>query len=162
MKKTWLFSLVLLFILGACTTAEYSVNESGYTDHVTVVVKDFRTLGFVTVVATETHTSGPMGFSRRVEGSNITYEALLKEAAKLQADDIVNVKVDVACSYTKTAFDWLIGWTRVYTYTGTALAIRYADKQVEISMPDAHLSGLPKEAEESSASKSVKLYRPKD
>ena len=127
----------------ACTSNSFSANVAGAADHSTVVVKDFTSLGIVTVRATEVHHSGPLGFRRQVEGSKITFSDLMQEAARLEADDIINVRIDMHTSYTKGAFDWITGWTRTYTYTGTALAIKYTD-MLEATVADPQLSGLPR------------------
>jgi uncharacterized protein YbjQ (UPF0145 family) len=144
--------------LAACKTTDYTGNVSGASDHAAIAVKDFVTLGIVTVQATEIHHSGPFGLSKKVEGSKITYADLMQEAAKLEADDIINVRIDMHSNYTKGAFDWLIGWTRIYIHTGTALAIKYTDK-LDSKIPDSQLSGLPKNPEPSSAVTNTKSKR---
>ena len=136
--------------LTACTTTDYTANMTGASDYATVVVKDFVTLGIVTVQVTEIHHSSPFGFKKSIEGSKITYADLMQEAAKLEADDIINVRIDVNSNYTKSTFDWLIGWTRVYTYTGTALAIKYTDK-LDSKDPDPQLKSIPKAPESTGA-----------
>ena len=148
MKKPVLMVIVLAFT--ACTTNNFSANVAGSADHSTVVVKDFTTLGIVTVHATEIHYSSPFGINRRIEGSTITFADLMQEAARLEADDIINVRIDMHTSYTRGAFDWVTGWTRTFTYTGTALAIRYTDR-LEASVADPQLSGLPNSPQETGA-----------
>ena len=145
----------LLFVLTAialasCTTNDFTANVAGLSDYSTVVVKDFVTLGIVTVHAVEIHYSGPLGFVKSVEGSKITYSDLMEEAAKLEADDIINVRIDMNANYIKGAFDWITGWTRTYTYTGTALAIRYIDKP-DANQGDPQLRGLPRAPEKTPA-----------
>lgn len=151
--KKWLLGVVAgVLTLAACTTANYSSNVAGAADYAAIAVKDFVTLGIVTVKTTETHYCSPFGFVRRIEGSKITFADLMQEAAKLEADDIINVRVDVNASYTKGAFDWLVGWSRTYTHTGTALAIKYTDK-LDSDTTDSHLSSIPKMPEPSGAVK---------
>lgn len=148
MKKL-IFMVLTALALAGCTTTDYSTNLSGVSDYATVVVKDFITLGIVTVQTTETHHSSPFGFKKRVEGSKITFAALMQEAAKLEADDIINIRVDMHANYTKGFFDWLTGWSRTYTHTGTALAIKYTEKLDAAAEPQ--LSGVPKMPESSPA-----------
>jgi uncharacterized protein YbjQ (UPF0145 family) len=152
MKKSSLLALALLVmaILAGCTTTDYTANMTGVSDYTTVVVKDFIAVGIVTVQTLETHNAGPLGFVKNVTGSKVTYGNLMQEAAKLEADDIINVRIDINSNYKKTAFDWLIGWTRTYTYTGTALAIKYTDK-LDTKNADPQLGGLPKAPEATSA-----------
>jgi uncharacterized protein YbjQ (UPF0145 family) len=147
-KLSYAITLMVVSLLTACTTTDYTANMAGVSDHATVAVKDFVTLGLVTVQSTEIHHSSPFGVSKRIEGSKITFAELLHEAARLEADDVINIRIDIHTNFTKTAFDWLTGWTRVYTYTGTALAIRYPDK-LDSKDVDPQLRGIPKEPEES-------------
>ena len=150
--------IMAVLTLTACTTTDYTANATGAADYATIVVKDFVTLGIVTVQATEIHHSSPFGFVKRVEGKKITYADLMQEAAKLEADDIINVRIDVNSNYKRSAFDWLIGWTRIYTHTGTALAIKYTDK-LDSKNPDPQLYGIPSAPEASRAVKTTKTGR---
>ena len=151
MRKSGIILLALLIcVMAACTTNNFSASLSGASDFSTVAVKDFISLGIVTTQSTEIHYSSPLGFVKSVEGSKITFSDLLYEAVKLEADDIINVRIDMNASYTKSAFDWLTGWTRTYTYTGTALAIKYTSS-VETGAADPQLSGLPRIPEHTGA-----------
>jgi len=147
--------IMAVLTLAACTTTDYSANMSGASDYAAIAVKDFVTLGIVTVQTTEIHYSSPFGFKKRIEGAKVTFANLMQEAAKLEADDIINVRIDTNANYTKGAFDWLFGWSRTYTHTGTALAIKYTDK-VDTSISEPQLNGIPKAPE---ASKAVKTSR---
>jgi hypothetical protein len=157
-KPVFVVLLVTAVLFSGCTSNNYTANVSGTSDHSTVAVKDFVSLGIITVRAQEIHYSGPFGFSKRVEGSKITFGDLMQEAAKLEADDIINVRIDMNPNYTKPAFDWLTGWTRTYTYTGTALAIKYTEK-LETQTIDPQLGGLPKVPEQTGAVKRNKEGR---
>jgi uncharacterized protein YbjQ (UPF0145 family) len=159
MKKAVLSIIIMaIFALAACKSTDYTANVSGASDHAAIAVKDFVTLGIVTVRTTEIHHSGPFGVKKSVEGSKITYADLMQEAAKLEADDIINIRIDMHANYTKGAFDWLTGWTRVYTHTGTALAIKYTDK-LDNKIPDSQLSGIPKAPEPTSAVNAAKSLK---
>jgi uncharacterized protein YbjQ (UPF0145 family) len=152
LKVNILKSLMVAAImsLAACTTTDYSANMSGVSDYAAIAVKDFVTLGIVTVQTTEIHYSSAFGFKKRIEGSKVTFADLMQEAAKLEADDIINVRIDTNANYIKGAFDWLSGWSRTYTHTGTALAIKYTDK-VDAAINESQLSGIPKSPESSRA-----------
>jgi hypothetical protein len=150
--------LVTAVLFSGCTSNNYTANISGASDYSTVAVKDFVSLGIITVRAREIHYSGPFGFSKSVEGSKITFADLMQEAAKLEADDIINVRIDMNSNYTKSAFDWMTGWTRTYTYTGTALAIKYTEKLVT-QTGDPQLGGLPKVPESTGAVKKTREGR---
>jgi hypothetical protein len=156
MKKITLLSLIVLVIgLASCTSNNYTASLAGVADNSTITVKDFVTLGIITVHSTEIHQSSPFGMVRSVYGSKITFADLMQEAAKLEADDIINVRIDMNTSYSKTAFDWITGWTRTYSYTGTALAIKYTEK-IDSEIADPQLSPLPKTPETSGAVKKTK------
>ena len=128
--------IILLLILAGCTSVHYSEPLAGRYIRVTVAPKGFIIIGAVSASSTETHHSSPFGFTKSVEGSKITYVDLIQEAAKLEADDIIDVKIDINSNYKKGAFDWMTGWTRTYTYTGTALAIKYVSDDYAPDPPD--------------------------
>ena len=156
MRKAVVIMIILaVYMLTACTTNNYSASLAGTSDNATVAVKDYTTLGIITVQSTEIHHAGFLGFSKSVTGSKITFADLLQEAVRLEADDIINVRIDMNTNYTKRSTDWLTGWTRTFTYTGTALAIKYTEK-VDTGMGDAQLSGLPRIPETSKAVKTTR------
>jgi hypothetical protein len=150
MKNSNFFVIMAVFALAACTTTDYTANITGASDYATVAVKDFVTLGIVTVHATEIHHASPFGIIKRIEGSKVTYSDLMQEAAKLEADDIINVRIDMNANYTKGVFDWVTGWSRTFNHTGTALAIKYTEKLASEHV-DPQLSGIPKSPEKSGA-----------
>ena len=152
MKKAVIIFMVLAaVVLASCVSNDYTASLAGVSEYSTLAVKDFTTLGIITVSSTEIHSSGPFGFTKSVEGSKITFADLMQEAAKLEADDVINVRIDMNSNYTKRAF----GWTRTYTYTATALAIKYTDK-VDVMPGERYLSGLPKIPETTGAVKTTK------
>ena len=156
MKKLIFAVLVLVattFL--ACTTNNFSANLTGASDYSTVAVKDFTSLGIITVQTQEIHSSGPFGFVKSIEGAKITFTDLMQEAARLEADDIINVRIDVNANYVKSAGDFFTGWTRTYTYTGTALAVKYTDK-LDTQQSDPQLGGLPKTPEATGAVKTTR------
>jgi len=113
--------------LGGCTLVDYTAPMAGKYDNATVIVKNFDLIDTVTVRTTERHTMGPLGIKRTVEGAKVTYSDLINEAAKLRADDIINVRIDMQTNGKTTIVDWLKGWERIFFYTGQALAIKYID-----------------------------------
>ena len=158
MKKLLYVGLILtIAALGACvsTNNDYTANLVGASDYSTVAVKDFKSLGIITVYAQEIHYSGPLGIKKSVEGSKITFADLMQEAAKLEADDIINIRIDMNTNYSKSSSAWLTGWTKTYTYTATALAIKYTEK-LQTETGDSQLSGLPKIPEQTKAVKTTK------
>jgi len=110
-----------------CVLVDYTVPMAGKYDRAGVVVKNFIMIGTVTVQATEKHTISPLGISRKVEGAKVTYSDLMRKAAALNADDIINVRIDMRTTGKTTIAEWLNGWERTFFYTGRALAIKYVD-----------------------------------
>jgi hypothetical protein len=85
---------------------------SGVSANVPLAVKDFESQGIIFVYSQEI-----IDNMKNVTGSKITYEMLMKEAKKLDADDIINVRVDVKRTINVDHV--------VFDYTGIALAIKY-------------------------------------
>ena len=137
MKKL-IFLVLVAIALVSCRTVDYSYNATGVADNVTLVVKDFIPLGIVTVRAREVH--WVRGFRQVLIGSKITYSDLMQEAAKLEADDIINIRVDTTADFTRKKGTL---WTRTYDYTGTALAIKYTGK-LDTDVSDPQFSTVPK------------------
>ena len=111
--------IILLLVLAGCTSVQYSEPLAGRYIRVTVPPKSFIIIGAVSARSTETHTVN--WIIKKVEGAKIGYTDLVLEAAKLGADDIVDVRIDVnIIKGTNSNKD-------VYIYTGTALAIKYVN-----------------------------------
>jgi uncharacterized protein YbjQ (UPF0145 family) len=127
MKKAVLFFAVLTaLVLAGCSTTQFSNELAGRTDYVNMAVKDFEGLGIIFVQSVEEFSAGPLGFNKAHTGSQITYADLLTKAAELGADDIANIRIDINTDHVKNNFaDFFRGYKITYTYTGTALAIKY-------------------------------------
>jgi uncharacterized protein YbjQ (UPF0145 family) len=79
--------------------------------------KDFTSLGMVFVSSTQVvNAKGEI-----LEGSIVTYEMLLREAQKLGADDIVNLRMDITRKQVRRG----TGRATEVTYTASVLAIKY-------------------------------------
>ena len=98
---------------------------AGMYDNTSILVKNFILVDTVTVHTTEKHTISPLGIKRTVEGAKVTYSDLMREAAKVKADDIINIRIDMKTTGKTTIADWLKGWERTFFYTGQALAVKY-------------------------------------
>jgi LEA14-like dessication related protein len=128
------FFLIVLPVstaLSGCTLVDYTVPIAGMYDSASVVVKNFILVDTITVHAEEKHTISPFGIKRTVEGAKVTYSDLILEAAKVNADDIINVRIDMQTTGKTTIADWVKGWERTFIYTGQALAIKYTDNKNE-------------------------------
>jgi hypothetical protein len=118
--------------LAGCASTNFTASLSGRYVTATVKPKNFIVVGYISIQSTETHTIGPFGLVKRIKGSKIHYTDLMQEAVLLEADDIVDVRIEMNTNGKTGPFDWLKGWERVFTYTGNALAVKYVDKDVEI------------------------------
>lgn len=130
MKKIFmlLISLLCLCTIG-CATAEKSTkstfesNESGTYNNISIPVKDFIVKGPIYVESIVTISNGEKN------GSEITAYMLMKEAEKLDADDVVNVKIDKVENINKEVSRKRnmkkVTKTKTITYKATALAIKY-------------------------------------
>jgi hypothetical protein len=125
-KAGIVLAVMVLIVLAGCSTTQFSNELAGRTDYVNMAVKDFEGLGIIFVESVEEYTAGPFGFNKTHTGSKITYADLLTKAAGLGADDIANIRIDITTDHVKNNFvDFFRGYKRSYTYTGTALAIKY-------------------------------------
>ena len=133
-NKVGINIFVLLLVLTAfsgCTLVDYTVPIAGMYDRAGVVEKNFILIDTITVHAEEKHTISPFGIKRTVEGAKVTYSDLMLEAAKVNADDVINVRIDMQTTGETTFVDWVKGWERTFFYTGQALAIKYTDNKNE-------------------------------
>jgi uncharacterized protein YbjQ (UPF0145 family) len=120
------FVIMVLSVLAGCSTTQFSNELAGRTDYVNMAVKDFEGLGIIFVESVEEFTAGPFGFQKTHTGSKITYADMMTKAAELGADDIANIRIDINTDHIKNNFvDFFRGYKITYTYTGTALAIKY-------------------------------------
>lgn len=132
-------TLVAVMSLCACSSATkkggsrtYTSTEAGKISTAQIAVKDYDVKGMIFV---ESKVTTDIAGARN--GSGITYEMLMKEADKLGADDVINVRIDVVESdkhndvYNKnqvTGDETFVGrelTSREYVYKASALAIKY-------------------------------------
>ena len=117
--------ILISFIATSCATSvpviNYTYPHDGKANNANIVVKDYEPLGIIFVKSTEVVDGGG-----NHTGSKITYEMLMKEAQKLDAHDVINIRIDVnqieEIVKDKNGYDV----TRTtYNYTASALAIKY-------------------------------------
>jgi hypothetical protein len=123
------FLTVLPVFATGCISVNYTEPLDGRYVRASVGVKDFEVIGIVLIESVELHKAGPFGFVKTVEGEKVNYSDLMIEAALLEADDIIDVRIDKNAGKPTTFAEWMTGWERTFTYTGKALAIRYVDKK---------------------------------
>ena len=114
-----------VFLMTACTTVDLATNRTGWSDYAETAVKDFEPVGIVRVTSKETFKVAPFGFLKSKIGSKVTYDMLISEAVKLNADDIINVRIDTIDKNSTHPFAFITGSKKEVEYIGTALAIKY-------------------------------------
>ncbi|WP_413854207.1 hypothetical protein [Candidatus Ruminimicrobium bovinum] len=106
---------------------KYANYESGTYNEAAIPVKDYITKGIIFVESKVT-----IDVNGEKTGSEITNEMLMREAAKLDADDVINVKIDkieahkIVDSYDKDGDFVKRRYKQLnYIYKATGLAIKY-------------------------------------
>ncbi|MCL2044067.1 MAG: hypothetical protein FWG89_08010 [Treponema sp.] len=125
-KLFFVFTLIIItgmvFVTTGCVSTETAgvrfFNYGDFGEQVRTPAKDFETVGLVFADAEFEVSSRGRG---SVDGQIFTYQALLKEAQRLNADAIINVIIDRRVMTSSSTQ----GSTRTETFYGSALAIRY-------------------------------------
>ena len=133
---------LVCIVFASCTTVIATreiVTLNGKIEQIQLIEKDFIVVGMIFLTSSAIIDSN----GSIVEGSPITYEMLLKEAQKLGADDIANLRIDEIQKNTeyqklkRQPIDYhhsiivasqRITAKREITYNATALAIKYVNK----------------------------------
>ena len=115
-----LASCICNLFLISCATPRI-VKSFGEVSQVPLEKKDFIAMGVIYVQSSATLDVNGMV----INGSKVTFEMLLKEAEKIGADDIVNLRVDEIVTPPSYGS---IGYASRVTYKATALAIKYLAK----------------------------------
>jgi uncharacterized protein YbjQ (UPF0145 family) len=121
---TAFIGIALVLVLSSCyTTLNRNVDywyvlTGTHNDASLVTMKDYETVGIVIVKSTEEVDN--MG---NHTGSQITYEMIMTEAKRLNADDIINIRVDTNHKEHFSKDGELEKIT--FNYTATGLAIKY-------------------------------------
>ena len=118
------FVFLSCMVLPDVKDSNYHYPIDGHTNNAAIAVKDYTSLGIIFVKSSET-----IDGNGNHTGSKITFEMLMQEAQKLNADDIINVKIDVnpirEIVSTDKQSETITKTT--YNYTATALAIKYTN-----------------------------------
>ena len=140
MKKMAFCVLVCIAMAGCATitATREEVTSKGTIEQITLKEKNFTVIGTIFLTSSATID----GNGSIIDGSPVTYEMLMKEAKKLEADDIANLRIDTIQKNTEiqtlkqeraeygerisTASQRIIA-QRVVTYNAVALAIKYID-----------------------------------
>jgi len=124
----FLFTAVFMLLTACRSTINFSAPLSGRYSQVRLPEKNFIILGHVSATSMEIHTIKPFGIVKKVEGRKLTHNDLVIKAAELDADDIINVTIDIKTNGKTGFIYWLKGWERIFYYSGYAVAIKYIDE----------------------------------
>ena len=136
--------LTVLALFAGCRTYDLTTNKVGWSNYADVSVKDFDVCGIVNLESQVVYEFGPLGFKKSYKGSVIVWSDLMAEAAKLGADDVINVRIEETnYNYRITSSGWFeeenkriynpgfieffTGYSTTWKYKATALAIKYTD-----------------------------------
>lgn len=114
--------VVSFFSLVSCssTSQESTISHSdGIINNSILAVKDYDIVGPIRATAERNFD----GF--KWSGNKITYDMLLKRAHEMDADDVINIKIDTIIKTTKTSQDNKDIVKKSYNYTANGLAIKY-------------------------------------
>jgi uncharacterized protein YbjQ (UPF0145 family) len=130
MKRAIVSVLALaVLVLAGCRTTDLTTNKVGWSYYSDIAVKDYDVLGIIKVESEEVYHKGPLGFTKSLKGSRIVWSDLMAEAAKLDADDVINIRIETTDQNYRRW--WLVeffaGYTLTYHYKAVGLAIKYTD-----------------------------------
>ena len=127
--KKFLFIIAVLALFAGCRSYDLTTNKVGWSNYADISVKDFTVMGIITVESQEVFTYGPLGFQKDFQGSRIVWSDLMAEAAKLGADDIINVRIEETNVNNRKPriIEFFTGYTTTWKYKATALAVKYTD-----------------------------------
>ena len=122
--KKLLYSLgitvALLSIMSCSSTYEESTIRfsDGTVNNTIIAIKDYDIIGPIRA------TSERQFNGSEWSGNKITYDMLLQKAHDIDADDVINVKIDTVIKTTKNSNEVI---KKTYTYIANGLAIKYTD-----------------------------------
>ena len=131
MKKVFAGVLVLavLLMVSSCITYDMTNNKVGWSNNADISVKDFDVVGIIRLESQEVSEYSPFGIFRGYKGSRIVWSDLMEEAARMGADDVINVRIEMTNQNKRIPgiFEFFVGYTNTWKYKATALAIKYTD-----------------------------------
>ena len=131
MKKYLVIFVVLaaLTMIAGCKTYDLTTNRVGWSSYADIAVKDYTIMGIITLESQLSHTYSPFGLRKSYTGSNILWSDLMAQAARMGADDIINVRIEQINQGTRIprALEFITGYTITWKYRATALAIKYEE-----------------------------------
>ena len=127
--KKFLFVITAIVIFAGCRSYDLTINKVGWSNYSDISVKDFTVLGIITIESQEVFTYGPLGLQKDYRGSRIVWSDLMAEAAKLGAEDVINVRIEETNLNNRKPriIEFLIGYTTSWKYKATALAVKYTE-----------------------------------
>lgn len=133
MKKALLVVCALAvsaIALTSCVSTHYESQATGDTLKMeALAVKDYDIIAPVTVTATTTEKVSMFMIHQSKTGSDVIYPSLLDAAQKVGGQDVINVRI-AKKQDSEIALGGVLGKEITYTYTATALAIKYNNKNI--------------------------------
>ncbi len=136
MKKLLLVlcaTVALCIGMASCSSVNTVTAKQGWANYSEITIKDFDTVGIVSVETEWVEKVGFLHLTTDTSGSKVTYNALMQKAAELGADDVINVRIDQTKEGKTGIIEKILGGTTTTKYMGTALAIKYKDATPEVN-----------------------------
>jgi hypothetical protein len=134
MKRAFVILLLTVAIFcNGCATTTKQQSQGSVSNVNNLVVKDYEVKGIIYLTSTAIERTDTKGNIEIISGSHITYEALMKKAQELGADDIMNLRIDKKTEPSKSNGNRGVGNNKEAVYTATALAVKYT-KAVPVSV----------------------------
>jgi ABC-type cobalt transport system substrate-binding protein len=116
-------AISLLTIMSCSSTYEESIftSSDGTTNNTIVAVKDYEIVAPIRVTAEKVFNGSEWS------GNEITYDLLLQKAYEMEADDVINIKIDTSIKTTKITENNNEVIKKTYNYIANGLAIKYTD-----------------------------------
>jgi hypothetical protein len=146
MKKVIVSLLILsVLFLAGCKTTDLTTNKVGWSSYADISVKDYEVLGIVTLESQEVFEASPFFINKSLKGSRIVWSDLIAEAAKLGADDVINIRIETTDRNRRVPrfVEFFTGYTYTYYYKASGLAIKYTNAVERAQSGKASTLNLP-------------------
>ena len=122
-------AVAALTAISGCKSFDLTTNKVGWSNYADISVKDFTVAGIINLESQEVFTYGPFRFQKSIRGSRIVWSDLMDEAARLGADDIINVRIEETNQNERRPgiIEFFSGYSVTWKYKATALAIIYTE-----------------------------------
>jgi hypothetical protein len=130
MKKVIVsLSVLAALVLAGCRSTDITTNKVGWSSYADISVKDYVVVGPVYLESQEVFEATPFFINRSLKGSRIVWSDIMAEAAKLGADDVINIRIETTDQNNRVPriIEYFTGYTYTYRYKASGLAIKYTE-----------------------------------